>query len=304
MARWRGAISALVVTSVLAASCGGDDGDSVSPDESGTTSTTTSELPAEAWTETDLAYATRISDGMTVTLDIHFPAEPEGAPIVLDGEESLVEHGVIVVKRHEDDPLDLAVGPEDLVADRVSRRSWAELLGCTNRLARARASELGNDDPIVVLAGFSLLGGLAAQVALFGETLDTRWDEFARAGGPPRQFDCAVTDGSTHVDAVIGMAGTYDLAMPVIDGTYGRAYHLEHDPEMQEFLAGAIGANQDLEFRLIHGTNDEIPVEYATEFAGLLTYAGYDVELTTWPGAHEEPPSELYLSTIMEVLNP
>lgn len=229
------------------------------------------------------------------------PAEAEDAPIVIEGGEELVDEGMIVVKAHETDLFGLATGANEYVADRVSVRSYAELFGCEIRLARDRASQLGNDDPIVVLDGFSMFGGLAAQAGLFGETLDARWDEFAAAGGPPRQFDCAVTDGSTDVDAVIGTAGTYDLTMPIIDGAFGRAYQQEHDPEMQEFLASAIGANQDLKVRLIHGTNDDIPASMAEDFEAALRDAGYDVELITWPGEHEAAPTDIYLPTLMEL---
>ena len=40
----------------------------------------------------------------------------------------------------------------------------------------------------------------------------------------------------------------------------------------------------------------------AAELAQILTAAGYDAELITWPGEHEGPPDELFLSTLMEVL--
>ncbi len=295
----------------MVAACGGGDSDVASttagsePDAAPTTTMapTTSDVGgAEGWVETDVVYATRISDGKTALLDLYVPAEAEGAPIVIEGGEELVEEGMIVVKGHETDLFRLATGADEYVADRVSVRSYAELFGCEIRLARDRASELGNDNPIVVLDGFSLFGGLAAQVGLFGDTLDARWDEFAAAGGPPRQFDCAVTAGSTDVDAVVGTGGTYDLTMPIIDGAYGRAYQQEHDPEMQEFLVSAIAANADLKLRLIHGTNDCIPASMAEEFAAALSDAGYDVELVTWPGEHEGAPTEIYMPMLMDAV--
>ena len=275
----------------MVAACGGGDSDVASttagsePDAAPTTTMapTTSDVGgAEGWVETDVVYATRISDGKTALLDLYVPAEAEGAPIVIEGGEELVEEGMIVVKGHETDLFRLATGADEYVADRVSVRSYAELFGCEIRLARDRASELGNDNPIVVLDGFSLFGGLAAQVGLFGDTLDARWDEFAAAGGPPRQFDCAVTAGSTDVDAVVGTGGTYDLTMPIIDG--------------------AFGANPDLKLRLIHGTNDGIPASMAEEFAAALSDAGYDVELVTWPGEHEGAPTEIYMPMLMDAV--
>jgi len=263
--------------------------------------------PGGVATASDLVFLTRIEDGAVVTLDIHFPAEPVDAPIVIEpirsAVDDLVEQGVIVVTIDPDDlPGDEGPGgPEEIVA---ARQDPPESLECAIRFARARASEVGNDDPTVVLSGVSFGGGLAVQVGLFGDTLAASWDEFAAMGGPPRQFDCEVTGGSTHVDAVVGMAGTYDLCMPIIDGMYGRAYQQEHDPEMQEFLASAIGANPDLKLRLIHGTYDEIPVSYADEFAEVLRNAGYDAQLITWAGGHQAPPTELFLTTVMEVLGP
>ena len=128
-------------------------------------------------------------------------------------------------------------------------------------------------------------------MGLFGATLEARWDEYATKGGPPRQVECEVTDGSTHVDALVGMNGTYDVHVPIIDAGYGHAYQQNRDPELWEV-------------RLIHATNDYIPVEEAAEFAALLTDAGYDVQLTTFNGLHHEaPPPELFLPTIVEVLS-
>ena len=91
--------------------------------------------------------------------------------------------------------------------------------------------------------------------------------------------------------------------MPIIDGAYGRTYQQEHDPEMQDFLVSAIGANPDVKVRLVHGTNDGIPVEMAEEFAAALSDAGYDVQLTTWPGEHEAAPDDIYIPTVMEVVD-
>lgn len=309
MAMIRRMLAALTVgLLVTGAACGGGESDvastTASPEpEAAPTSPVMNDVETEDLIERDVVYATRISDGKTAMLEVHFPADSSDAPIVLEGDEQLVEEGMIVVKGHETDLFGLATTPEELAADRVSMRSYAELMGCEIRLARDRASQRGNNDPIVVISGFSLYGGLAAQVGLFGDTLDARWDEFAEAGGPPRQFDCAVADGSTDVDAVIGTAGPYDLFMPIIDGAYGRAYQQERDPEMREFLAGAIGANPDLTVRLIHGTNDAIPAEMAEEFAAALRDAGYDVQITTWPGEHEGAPADIYMPTLMAVID-
>jgi len=299
--------TAVCVLASLAA-CGAESTEVTEPDETTTTvattttTTTLSAVAAEPWAERDLVYATRIDNGVEVMLDMYFPADPTDAPIVIEGEEDWVEFGWIVVKGHETDALGLAGGPEAMVADRESVRAWGEVATCAIRTARERAAELGNAAPKVVFVGFSLFGNVATQVGLLGETFDQRWEEFAAAGGPAQQLECTATSGSTHVDAVISVGGAYDLAVPVIDGTFGRAYQRERDPEMQEFLASIIGVNRDVALRFIHGTNDGIPAEYASELADVLADAGYDVELTTWPGEHEFPPDDILMPILMEVV--
>jgi acetyl esterase/lipase len=181
----------------------------------------------------------------------------------------------------------------------------AESAACAIRFARAQASQLGSDDPVVVLTGPSGGGGVAAHVALFGATLEASWDEYAAEGGPPHQVDCEVTEGSTHVDALVGMAGIYDVFVPVYDGHYGRAYQQERDPEQWSFLSSSIGANPDLKIRLLHGESDgDIPYENSVEFAAMLTDAGYDVgEVIAFDGGHWVP-TELVIPTVMELVGP
>jgi predicted esterase len=93
------------------------------------------------------------------------------------------------------------------------------------------------------------------------------------------------------------------LYVPVFDGLYGRAYQQERDPELQQFLASAIGVHPELTVRLIHGTVDQtIPMENSVEFEAALADAGYDVELTTFDGGHQTPPPERSLEVFKEVL--
>ena len=272
-------------------------------------------LPAGAVTEVDLVYATW-EEG-PLTLDMYAPVESAGAPIVMffpgrqgylappEMVDRLVEEGALVfVVRY---PLIRSPSTLELVDGLLSdhgagARAIAEGVACAARFTQVRASELGSDDPVVALTGFSAGGGVAAYAALFGADLEARWDEYAAEGGPPRQVECVVTDGSTHVDALVGMAGPYDLFVPIFDAAYGRAYQQNRDPELWEFLSSSIGVNPDLKVRLIHGTSDWIPVGDAAEFEALLSDAGYDVQFTTFDGGHVLPPEELYLPTIVEVL--
>ncbi len=257
------------------------------------------------WKEGPYEYA--YSDGEWLSAYVHMPAEATGAPIVITGSpeivEGLVDEGIIVVEPVIEDPYDSGEPGELLNEHGAPIRAMAEQYACAIRFARERAAEDGNDDPFVVLNAFSVDASTAAHVALLGATFEDRWDEFAAAGGPPRQVQCEVNWHSVHVDALVGMAGGYDMIMPAYDGEYGRAYQLERDPELQQFLASAIGANPELEVRLIHGTDDDLIVlERSAEFESALADAGYDVSLTTFDGGHVEPPAELVLSTIMEVL--
>jgi acetyl esterase/lipase len=265
---------------------------------------------AVAVTERGLVYATWEED-WSLVLAMSAPSEPADAPIVIylpgragdsappEMVEGLVDAGalVFVVQYPGADS-----GPEKILSDHgADARAKAESVACAIYFARAKASDLGNNDPVVVLTGVSNGGGLATHAALFGATLEARWDEYAAEGGPPRQVECEVSDGSTHVDALVGMAGGYDVYVPIYDGVYGRAYQQERDPELQEFLSSSIGVNPDLKVRLFHGTSDWIPVEATAEFATLLTDAGYDVEFVAFDGGHEEP-TELAIPTFVDVL--
>ena len=285
------------------AACGGSDADAAP--------TTTLDEQALPVTEVDLAYATSAEGPLT--LDMHAPVRPADAPIVLylpgRGRDSappwivegLVDEGafVFVVRYAATDS-----SPEKILADHgADAGAQAQSVACAIHYARSRASNFGNNDPLVVLTGFSNGSGLGAHTALFGSTLEERWDEYAAQGGPPRQVECEMTEGSTHVDVLVGMGGNYDVFVSIYDGKYGRAYQQELDPELWEFLSSSIGVNLDLKIRLIHGTSDWIPVEGAAEFTALLSEAGYDAELTTFDGGHATAPLDLFLPIVMEVLD-
>ncbi len=284
------------------AACGGSDADAAP--------TTTLDEQALPVTEVDLAYATSAEGPLT--LDMHAPVRPADAPIVLylpgRGRDSappwivegLVDEGafVFVVRYAATDS-----SPEKILADHgADAGAQAQSVACAIHYARSWASDFGNNDPLVVLTGFSNGSGLGAHTALFGSTLEERWDEYAAQGGPPRQVECEMTEGSTHVDVLVGMGGNYDVFVSIYDGKYGRTYQQELDPELWEFLSSPIGANPDLKVRLIHGTSDFIPVADAEEFKALMIDAGYDVELTTFDGGHVIAPDEVLFPIVREVL--
>lgn len=47
----------------------------------------------------------------------------------------------------------------------------------------------------------------------------------------------------------------------------------------------------------------DIPVEQAEEFTAVLTDFGYDAQLITWRRGHEVAPDELFLSTLLDILD-
>ncbi len=306
----------LVAALMLVASCGGDAEPLAGTAEEGSpssTSTGTSAVTSSATRVNRIAYATH---GQTpLTLDMYVPAEAGGARIVLflpggGGMgtwvlEPLAEEGAIVFHVRSAEP---AAEPATLLADHGAvARAQADSMACAIRFARARASEFGSDDPVVVLTSFSWGGALAAHAALFGTDLEARWDEYAAEGGPHREVDCVVPTGSTQVDAVVAIAGGYDHFVPAWDGPagiYGLSYQQELDRDLWRFLYSSIGAAPDLVVRLIHSPTDPvIPFEMAVEFAAVLDAAGYDVQVESFEGGHMLPV-DLAVSTIMEVLEP
>ena len=279
-----------------------------------TTTTTVVEEQVVAVAGEDLVYATW--EEQTLTLDMSAPVDPASALIVIylvprgghsappEMVEGLVEEGAFVFAVRY---AALYSRPEQILADHgADAGAQAESVACAINFARAQASKLGNNDSVVVLTGLSNGGALGAHVALFGADLEARWDEYAAAGGPPRQVECEVNDGSTHVDALVGMNGPYDVFVPIFDGRYGRTHQQFLDPELQEFLSSSIGVNPDLKIRLIHAESDVVvPYEASVNLAAMLTDAGYDVgEVIAFDGEHHWVPAELVIPTIMELIGP
>lgn len=268
------------------------------------------EAEATEVTQTDVFYATW--EERPLTLDIHVPAEPADAPVVVylpgSGQrhappeviERLIENGVIVaIVRY-------AAGffaPEVILTARsTDARSMADSVACALHMVRDRAARLGSVDPVVILTGFSLGGAPAAHAALFGSDLERRWEAFAAEGGTPRQVECEVAAGSTHVDALVGLSGAYDILVPAFDGKFGRGYQQARNAAQWRFLADSVGLDPGLTVRLIHGTADAtIPFDNSVGFATVLSEAGYDVHLISFDGGHEVEP-ELTASTILGLL--
>jgi predicted esterase len=110
-----------------------------------------------------------------------------------------------------------------------------------------------------------------------------------------------VSQGSTHVDALVGIAGPYD-GFVGYDGKYGREFLQEEDPDLWKLFYGSIGENPDLKVRLLHSETDStIPYENSVEFEATLAEAGYDVKLIQFSGGHNVP-LELTVETVMDAV--
>ncbi len=261
----------------------------------------------------DLVYAKVLKRGEPVELmlDMYAPSESGDWPIVLYlhdfGEtkegttllpQAIAERGAIVLNIDYPD-IDPSVA---CLNQGNGHRELDEIIGCAVRFGRSGAASVGSETTPLAIAGFSWGGGIASHVALMGETLNRRWEEYAAAhGGPPCQCECVVNQGSTHVDALVGIAGAYE-AFIGYDGLYGREFLQEKDPELWQMLYSSIGENPELKIRLLHSDTDStIPYENSAAFAALLTEAGYDVELIPFNGGHTAP-LEPTVQTIIDVL--
>ena len=271
-------------------------------------------LPLSVTVTEDLVYAKRLQPDtlgrVEWKLDLYAPTEPGDWPVVLflhgggQGKggwtrlrRAIAEQGAIVFDIEYPD-----MHPTEAVLDNgEGYREMADTVACAIRFARARAPDYGMDTGPVVITGFSTGGGIASHAALAGESVGRRWEEYAASkGGPPRQVDCEVSQGSTRVDALVGIAGAYD-GFVGYDGRWGREFMQEKDPDLWKLFYGSIGENPDLKVRLLHSETDSvIPYENSVEFEATLAEAGYDVKLIQFTGGHS-PPLALTVQTVMNV---
>jgi predicted esterase len=269
-------------------------------------------MPLSVTVTKDLVYANgqQPDNPIEWKLDYYAPTDPGDWPLLLFlpglGEkkegwtilpQAIAEQGVIVSVIGYPN-----MGPTTAFQDNgKGYREMAETVACAIRFARSRASDFGSYTAPVLIAGFSFGGGVGSHVALFGTSLERRWEEYAASlGGPPRQVDCEVNQGSTHVDALVGIAGPYD-AFVGYDGKYGREFMQERNPELWKMFYGSIGENPDLKVRLLHSKTDfVVPYENSVEFEAVLAEAGYDVKLIQFIGGHTTP-LELTVQTVMDV---
>lgn len=276
-----------------------------------TTASTTIAPPAVISTQ-GLIYAigSRWDTPVEWKADLHEPAEPGNWPalVFLPGQgqgtdpyhtmaEEIAAHGAAVLVIEYGD-----VSPPSLyMNNRQGYREVAEALGCAIRFLRQSVEDAGGEPETLAIGGMSLGGGPAAHAALAGESLDQLWEEFSASRDLPRRLACVVEQGSTHVDALVGVAGAYD-AFVGYEGLYGLEYMQVRDMEIWELLHGAIELNPDLQVRLLHAREDSvIPYENSEGFVAALTSAGIEVELTEFEGGHSLPHDET-VAAVLDVL--
>ncbi|MDJ0497484.1 MAG: hypothetical protein QNJ89_06620 [Acidimicrobiia bacterium] len=277
-----------------------------------TLATTTTLAPPAAISTKGLVYATgsRRDRPVEWKADLYEPTEPGSWPalVFLPGmgqgaasfshmAEEIAAHGVaVLVIEYVDAPP-----PDLLMNDRRGYREVAEMLGCAIRYLRQKVVDAGGEPESLAIGGMSLGGGPAAHAALAGESLDQLWEEFSASRDLPRLIECAVEQGSTHVDALVGVAGAYD-AFVGYEGRYGLEHLQVRDMQLWELLHGALELNPDLQVRLLHARDDTIiSYENSEGFVAALTLAGIDVELTEFEGGHSLPHDET-IATVLGIL--
>ena len=225
---------------------------------------------------------------------VFLPGMGQGTNSAYNMAEEIVAHGVAVLVIDYGDRSP----PSLFMDDTRGYREVAEMLGCAIRFVRHRVEDAGREPETLAIGGMSLGGGPAA---LAGESLDQLWEEFSAGRELPRLVECVVEQGSTHVDALVGVAGAYD-AFVGYEGRYGLEYLQVRDMQIWELLYGAIELNPELQVHLLHARADTmIPYENSEGFVTALTSASIEVELTEFEGGHSLPHDET-AAAVLDIL--
>ena len=136
---------------------------------------------------------------------VFFPGQGQGPNAYYNLAEEIAAHGVAVLVMDYADRSPTALANDDA----RGYREVAELAGCALRFAHHEVETAGSVPGTVGVGGMSLGAGAAAHAALAGESLDALWDEFLTGRELPRLMECVAEEGSTHVDALVGVAGAY-----------------------------------------------------------------------------------------------
>jgi len=191
---------------------------------------------------------------------------------------ALAEHGAVVFTPNWPSHLvDIAAKENG-----AGFREMFEVLACAIQFARNNATKYGGDSSRLTLIGHSYGATIGSWIALAGDNLDDFWEELAtERGGPPSQAECIEKEGSSAVDAFIGIAGTYKLSSTL----------QESDPELWNVVSpvAQVGHGLMLPVRLLHGERDTINPALPTQMNNILMNSDYDTSLIFYDGVHNVP---------------
>jgi acetyl esterase/lipase len=255
----------------------------------------------------DIPYAKALTPlAKDASLDIYVPSTPGKHPMVIwgpGGEQSKINgftfarkmaaQGAIVLVpdiRHGSTTNDEPLG--------IASRAIFEEADCAVRMARSAAATYGGDPDRVIWSGYSFGGVAGFEHALTDPAAEKAWDGFvASHGGPARQYECAATEDSISLTALV-TSGSARMA-DVWPDTYAA------DPALRAFVdsINRIGNNPSLKVRMVHGTADnDVPIAVAVNLAERLRAAGYDATLTQLENVGHLPNDDAVVAEIVKVL--
>jgi acetyl esterase/lipase len=140
---------------------------------------------------------------------------------------------------------------------------------CVLRFARAKSVDYDGDPARMVVVGYSGGGTAGAVMALAGDDFDG---------------DCLVSGISSFPDVFVGVDGAYDLVECCIpESLYSKASPEDWDLIVPYTYIDRQPIHSEIKFHLIVGGTAEL-VEMAETFNQRLTLAGYESNLTQFPG--------------------
>lgn len=246
----------------------------------------------------DVRYLTPLAENAQAqVLDIYAPETASGDrpwPVVIFAHGYRQSKRALATVSREIAAEGAVVFTPDWFTDPSSAATWRQMqetLVCAVQFARAEAPAYHGDPSNVTLVGFSMGGGVGAQVAIAQAAINDQWDAYARDhDGPPPQVACDAAETAVQIDAFIGIGGAYTLP-DRFETT---------DPDLWAMLTG-LGEQRDLIIRLLQGEFDStVPPETADIYYTRLIEAGFNVELIPYDSGHTVP-RDLTVETVIEI---
>jgi predicted esterase len=241
----------------------------------------------------DIVYAMPLQpDVSKQRLDVYAPKEADEWPVVvfihgtggtkegyIKESTALAEHGAVVFTPNWPSHI------VDIAAKENGEgfREMYEVLVCSIRFARKNAAKYGGDPSRLIFIGHSYGATIGSWIALAGDDLDDSWEKLAtKRGGPPSQAECIEKEGSSAVDAFIGISGRYNLSSTL----------QESNPELWNVVnpSSQVGRGPMLPIRLLHGERDTtVSPDFSAQMKDILLASDYNAELIIYDGTHQVP---------------